>query len=691
MRQRIPYLNIKLRERFYMKKIKFKFLIPMSITIIVVSAILGVVIVFLQLNMTEYFIKSSSEITANQIEQNMSLSNNIVTTTENGINISKEIENLAKSEIDENVKRELKLFQLLVQAQPEKWYHEELEKAADEGNIQRIEYLVNNDPKLKNMIKDIQDFVDYLDVNEVHISDENGFLLYSNISGYIGFDFDSGDQSRPFMEAITNKDFILVQEAQKNVREGVMRQYTGIARLDKPGIIQIGFQPEDLGKLIDKTNTLTESLTNLRNNVQLQTFVENTIVPEEGFVVVLGSQGNVIAHTDRTYIGESHLSETYYDNIKSNEMIYEYYNDSPYYIFSKDVKDNKITVFVPPDRIHNELFNIILIVACGLILMSALIIILSIFISNRTIIKPVLNMQNAVKELSTGNLTLHIDVDSNDEIGNLSRGINDLVSSFASVISSVVMSVNSFVSATSEIASGNQDLSQRTSEEASSLEETASAIDEISTTISDTAVNAKSAKELTENVQQTMNDLEDSSTKMQEIITVIEDIAFRTNLLALNASIEAARAGDSGKGFEVVAIEVKELSQQSSGQAKEITQIVGDSIDKIRQNAELVENIVQVVTKISNASLEQSDQIKQINNAIEQLNNVTQQNASLVEQSAAASDEISQEAQRLNQQVSYFKVNIEKEKKLTGETDKEFDRDIKELTEVKNELRDYNE
>jgi methyl-accepting chemotaxis protein len=641
--------------------------------------------------MTEYSIKSASEITANQIVQNMSLSNSIVSTTENGINISKEIENLAKSEIDENVKRELKLFQLLVQAQPDRWYHEELEKAADEGNVQRIEYLVNNDSKLKGMISDIQDFVDYLDVNEVHISDENGILLYSNIPPYIGFDFESGDQSRPFMEALTNKDFILVQEAQKNVREGVMRQYTGIARLDKPGIIQIGFQPEDLGKLIERINTLTESLTNLRKNVQLQTFVENTIVPEDGFVVVLDSLGNVIAHTDKSYIGKNHLQESYYDKIKSNELVYEYYDGSPYYLYSKDVKDKKITVFVPPDRIHNDLFNIILIVGGGLILMSALIIVLSIFISNRTIIKPVVNMQNAVKELSTGNLTLQIDIDSNDEIGDLSRGINDLVSRFSSVISSVIMSVMSFVNATKEIASGNQDLSQRTSEEASSLEETASAIDEISTTISDTAVNAKSAKELTEKVQQTMNDLEDSSTKMQDIINVIEDIAFRTNLLALNASIEAARAGDSGKGFEVVAIEVKELSQQSSGQAKEIAQIVGDSIDKIRQNAELVENIVQVVTKISNASLEQNDQIKQINNAIEQLNNVTQQNASLVEQSAAASDEISQEAQELNQQVSYFKVKIDKEKKLTGETNKKNNKEITELTEVNNELSDDNE
>jgi methyl-accepting chemotaxis protein len=245
---------------------------------------------------------------------------------------------------------------------------------------------------------------------------------------------------------------------------------------------------------------------------------------------------------------------------------------------------------------------------------------------------------------------------SRNEIGTIGLWFNVLLKQMETIIHSVKASFESFTRATMDISDGSIDLSKRTNEQAESLDKVTASIKEISSNIDANLRKAENSKTLSEQIKQKMEELKTSSKKTREIIQVIESIATETNLLALNASIESARAGVIGKGFEVVATEVKELSLRSSMQAKEIYSIVEESIRKVEENVELVNKIVVLIDDISISSKEQHESAHQIATSVSELNVITQRNASLVENSAAASEEIHIKAKKLNNLVSFFKT-----------------------------------
>ena len=235
-----------------------------------------------------------------------------------------------------------------------------------------------------------------------------------------------------------------------------------------------------------------------------------------------------------------------------------------------------------------------------------------------------------------------------------------------------------------EIAAGNADLSARTEEQAASLQETASSMEEMTSTVHQNAGNTQQAKQfgksaadiaikggaVVSRVVETMASIKDGSRKIVEIISVIDGIAFQTNILALNAAVEAARAGEQGRGFAVVAGEVRTLAQRSAAAAKEIKELIGNSVNRVDAGSLLVDEAgatmqqivasVQAVTDILDdiaaASQEQSSGIEQINLAITQMDEVTQQNAALVEEAAAAAQSMQEQAKRLAATVAQFKL-----------------------------------
>ena len=315
----------------------------------------------------------------------------------------------------------------------------------------------------------------------------------------------------------------------------------------------------------------------------------------------------------------------------------------------------------------------------------ALLLVLGIRFALRGLIVQPLNDATACFErIASGDLSEQINVFSRNEIGRLFAGIKRMQESMATMVTAVHSSTESIDTGAREIAMGNTDLSQRTEQQAASLQETASSMEQLTGTVRQNAENARQASQLAVNasdiatrggdvvsqVVTTMQDIATSSNKVVDIIGVIEGIAFQTNILALNAAVEAARAGEQGRGFAVVAGEVRSLAQRSASAAKEIKELIGDSVDKVQSGSTLVgragatmDEIVQAVRRvtdimgeISAASEEQSGGIEQVNRAVVQMDEVTQQNAALVEQAAAAAASLEEQTRQLRSVVGGWRV-----------------------------------
>ncbi|MBC3883192.1 MCP four helix bundle domain-containing protein [Undibacterium sp. LX40W] len=288
--------------------------------------------------------------------------------------------------------------------------------------------------------------------------------------------------------------------------------------------------------------------------------------------------------------------------------------------------------------------------------------------------------------VAAGDLRQKINVDSENETGQLLIALKGMNESLIQTVSQVRFGTDTIAAASKEIATGNMDLSSRTESQSSSLEQTASAMEELTSTVQQNADNARQANQLVsrasdyatkggdvvDQVVMTMGSIKESSRKIVDIIGVIDGIAFQTNILALNAAVEAARAGEQGRGFAVVASEVRSLAQRSASAAKEIKELIGDSVEKVEAGGRLVDEagvtmghivtsvkqVADIMAEIAAASGEQSDGIAQVNQAVIQMDTTTQQNAALVEQAAATAASLEEQAANLAETVGVFKLDL---------------------------------
>ena len=296
--------------------------------------------------------------------------------------------------------------------------------------------------------------------------------------------------------------------------------------------------------------------------------------------------------------------------------------------------------------------------------------------------KPLAIAVDAAKRVAQGDLSSTIEVDRHNEIGALQTALSEMNRSLIAIVGDVRQASREIAHGTEEIANGNNDLSRRTEQQAANLDKTTSSIGQLTLAVGHNAASSRQANELARKASEvalkggavvdqvvgTMSSINASSRKVVEIIGVIEGIAFQTNILALNAAVEAARAGEQGRGFAVVASEVRNLAQRSAAAAKEIKDMISDSVDKVVDGTKLVEQagntmrdivgavkqVTEMMAEIQAESGEQKAGIEQVNLSMQQMDEMTQQNASLVEQAAAAAEAMREQTSRLSAAVGKF-------------------------------------
>lgn len=490
-------------------------------------------------------------------------------------------------------------------------------------------FMVKQNPEILTDLPTLKYIRDFLDVDQLHVTDEKGVLSYGTEPAMFGFDFATNDQTKPFLAGMTDKNFQLAQEPQLNGTEGILFQYIGVARQDKPGVVQIGLRPERLEAA-------------LQNN-EIRNLLEGQSVGQAGFLFAIDAEtGNFLSHKDPALIGTSAWDAGFSMDAFAAEQANGFATISAErYHYSMQTHDAiKIGAAIPAREVYGGRNAI----TFGFLLSTAVIFCFLIGFISRLLRKNVtaglhLICQDLAR-ITDGNTNVVVDVRTNEEFNLLTDGINAMVSSInhkmeesirtAQNEEEIFQRVKNISGMIQPISAGmlsvSEALARGAHEQQEATDSLSRSFQEVTGHIGMTSEKARTAYNLSVTMEQqmetgnremkdmidSMEDISQHSNRIRNINKSIEDIAFQTNILALNAAVEAARAGAAGKGFSVVAEEVRNLAGKSAQSAKDTAALIEETLKSVQLGSYNAQQIAKTLTDFLTSASQSSRLVEEI-------------------------------------------------------------------------------
>lgn len=496
--------------------------------------------------------------------------------------------------------------------------------AGNEENIQRITDNLNQDnlakarafadmltmdPSIASNKKKLDQIRDRLQINELHIIDEKGIITSSTIDAYVGFDMNSGDQSKAFMVIVDDPSIEIAQEPQQNVAEGILMQYIGVARGDAKGLVQVGVRPE----------VLEETLAGTTISVALRDIDFGT----NGYIYAIDkASGLLLAHPNDALIGTPAVDAGFPENFTGSGSAK--IDGQSGFIYAEEDGDTVIGTFLPAVEYYAEGRNQTMVVCLSMFLIFGVLLIMINRMVESKIVQGLNRITDAMKKIAEGDFGITVNEKGNPEFEQLSDSINRMVVSICQSIrenedllkqqeanvesnralieniksvcgdlgqvsGKTLENADSIYNGTEKQKQAVSDLQQIMEQLKQELNHSVSATADVSVSTGNTTEKIRETQSQMDLLKDSMQKISDMSMKIEKIIDEINSIAEQTNLLSLNASIEAARAGEVGKGFTVVASEVGALAARSLQAAKETNELITGSIQAVKEGQRITE------------------------------------------------------------------------------------------------------
>ena len=490
-------------------------------------------------------------------------------------------------------------------------------------------YMIQEDPTILESEQELKRIMTLLDVDELHVIDENGIIRWGTVSDYFGFDMSGSEQTVPFMELLKGNNLELAQEPQPNGTLGILFQYIGVSRMDTTGLVQIGMQP----------TRLEAALANNEIGVVLSDYIEEN----EGVFALHVADRTVAWHNNESLIGLG-VEEI---GLKGNGLDQLFGNCSTYtvdgmkgYMSARTVGEYIVIPYLEySDLMANRNTQVVL-----LVISDILVVLVTVWVLNsllkKQIVQPIQTIGSELMKIEQGDLDTKVNVRDTHEFAQLSDGINAMVDSIRAKINESNLLLEAQRSSAHQIrgisetlrslsgqnmetadrlaegSAGQSDAITRLTQNIDALEAQMAADNEKVNQAGQTSEEAgdylKRGVDILEKLVNVMNEINAMSGDIQKVVKAIDDISFQTNILALNAAVEAARAGTAGKGFAVVADEVRNLAGKSAESARQTADMIGNTVNVMRSGQALSLQATAIIRE----AMEKSSQAGQLTGEI---------------------------------------------------------------------------